>query len=274
VKNNYRYGLFGSMLPASTQPLANLFAFLGAFSVPSVGPYSLMAHRLYDARQGRFTASDPVRFDMGTGTSSYVYAAQSPLGLIDPSGLFQFGDLFNINSSVYSFADNPSLLQGANLDVCNFSFTLITSTCKKAGLTDNDIAIVKGVQTVSLQAFTLGGSTALTGTVETAQTLLSGAGYVSDELTYGPQVVQLLQGKLSPQDQSTLLRNLSLEMLSVGTDQFISDYSKQVGLSAAQQLAAVVAQQVGLTAIGAGVNALPSPASTPPAGGQSTGTHK
>jgi hypothetical protein len=78
------------------------------------------------------------------------------------------------------------------LVVCNFTYTIDESACKKGGLTDNDIAIVKGAQTVSLQALTLGGSTALTATVETAQTMIAGAGYVSDELKYGPEVISLM----------------------------------------------------------------------------------
>jgi hypothetical protein len=81
-----------------------------------------------------------------------------------------------------------------------------------------------------------------------------------------------MHGTLSPQEQQDLLRNLSLEMLSVGTDQFIKDYSSSVGLSAAKQLAAVVAQQAGLVAVGAGVNALPTTSSSQ--SGQPKGTQK
>ena len=86
LKNSYRYDSFGQRLPSSTEQVANPFTFLGGFSVPSTGPYSVMSYRIYDSRLGRFSGLDPVYFKQGA-VSPYIYASQSPLGGVDPSGL-------------------------------------------------------------------------------------------------------------------------------------------------------------------------------------------
>jgi len=59
VRNSYRYDPFGQKLPSSIEQISNSFAFLGGFSVPSVGQFSLMAFRVYDSQAGRFCESIP-----------------------------------------------------------------------------------------------------------------------------------------------------------------------------------------------------------------------
>jgi len=86
VKNSYRYDPFGQKLPASTEQVNNSFSFLGSFSVPTIGQFSLTRYRLYDTRQARFTVPDPAA-STSPSLTPYVYANQSPLALIDPSGL-------------------------------------------------------------------------------------------------------------------------------------------------------------------------------------------
>src|SRR6185437_12073922 len=87
VRNNYRYDPFGQKLPSSSEQVANSFTFLGGFSVPTFGPYSLTTYRTYDSKSGRFTTADPARFNVPASPSAYLYAGQSPLAGIDVSGL-------------------------------------------------------------------------------------------------------------------------------------------------------------------------------------------
>jgi RHS repeat-associated protein len=110
LKNSYRYDPFGQKLPSSTELVANSFVFLGSFSVPSALQYSLMTYRIYDASEGRFDGADPARYVADTEFSPFVYARQSPLRFLDPSGLCSIGGLLNYNSDCYSFADNQVLV--------------------------------------------------------------------------------------------------------------------------------------------------------------------
>ena len=86
LKNTYRYDPFGQQLPGSVEPVPNAFVFLGRFSVPSIGPYSVTGHRIYDSAQGRFTSPDPAA-TQSPGFGPYIYGNQSPLTFIDPAGL-------------------------------------------------------------------------------------------------------------------------------------------------------------------------------------------
>ncbi|MCC6363105.1 MAG: hypothetical protein IT165_06240 [Bryobacterales bacterium] len=86
ARNTYRYDPFGKKLGASTEQISNMFSFLGSFSVPSIGQFVLTHHRLYDSREARFTSSDPLAMKFPQW-AAYVYANQSPLALLDASGL-------------------------------------------------------------------------------------------------------------------------------------------------------------------------------------------
>lgn len=88
LMNTYRYDPFGQKLSSSTEKVSNAFAFLGSFSVPSTGQYSITAHRLFDARTGRFTGPDPTAFAQSGSPSAFVYAGQNPLSAVDPGGLW------------------------------------------------------------------------------------------------------------------------------------------------------------------------------------------
>jgi RHS repeat-associated protein len=90
VQDAYRYDPFGRKLPSTTERVANSFAFLGRYSVPSVAQYAITTFRVYDSQQGRFTGLDPVRFNSGASASAFIYAGQSPLGRVDPTGLFSW----------------------------------------------------------------------------------------------------------------------------------------------------------------------------------------
>jgi len=93
VRNSYRYDPFGQKLPSSIEQISNSFAFLGGFSVPSVGQFSLMAFRVYDSQAGRFCGVDTMRWRGSQGVSPFAYSGNAPLGLVDPSGLFALDPL-------------------------------------------------------------------------------------------------------------------------------------------------------------------------------------
>jgi RHS repeat-associated protein len=130
TRNSYRYDPFGQRLSSSTELVANLFGFLGAFSVPSVDKYSITAHRLYDALQGRFTGLDPLAGPLAVQLSGYIYSRQAPMRLIDPSGLWptlaQVGSAFGqALSEVPSFA------------LCSITGFEAEGACRKQGFSES-----------------------------------------------------------------------------------------------------------------------------------------
>jgi hypothetical protein len=63
-----------------------------------------MTYRVYDTRHARFNSPDPG--PLQPGLSAYLYGAQGPLGLIDPSGL--------ISQSANNAPSSPLLATAAN----------------------------------------------------------------------------------------------------------------------------------------------------------------
>jgi hypothetical protein len=216
-----------------------------------------MTYRAYDSGRGSFTGVDPAHYSVDLSISPFVYARQSPIGFLDPSGLCSIGGLFNYNSSCYSFADNSTAVQSANLVVCNFTYTIDTSACHKGGLTDTETQVVGAVQQAALAAVTFGGSAELSATADAAGALITSAGRAEDVATYGPEMYRLMQGQLSQQQQLDLLQNLSLELLSQGTDQFLEEYKDIAGPNI-NWLIATVAKQASFVGLGAEVNGISS----------------
>ena len=130
IKNSYRYDPFGGKLPSSSEQVGNSFAFLGSFSVPTVGQYSLMTFRVYDPRLGRFAQLDPARWSLLWTESPYLYSRQSPLGLVDPSGLF-WSRLWSATTGTVKSL--PSFVE------CGGSFFRDVSACQEQGFSDNMI---------------------------------------------------------------------------------------------------------------------------------------
>lgn len=104
IQASYRYDPFGRVIQ-SGGTLTYPFKFLGRYSVPSVGDFSVTTFRAYDSRSGRFTGVDRAIFNTDDVGSSYLYARQSPLRLIDPSGL----SAENAISTAISILDPKSL---------------------------------------------------------------------------------------------------------------------------------------------------------------------
>ncbi len=89
VVDRYAYDPFG--LPAGhTGTTSNPFTFVGGLGVmvEADGLYFMRA-RFYDPDTGRFLGKDPVEGALTNplGVNRYVYAADNPLGAVDPSGL-------------------------------------------------------------------------------------------------------------------------------------------------------------------------------------------
>lgn len=134
IRNSYRYDPFGHKLSMSSEQIANTFVFLGRFSVPSVGQYSVTTHRIYDSLKGRFSGLDPLRFQLGSsvpGWNLYSYANQSPVRLVDPSGLIAQTAL-SLLSSIGGVAESalPSLQVGTKVVALpdgSFAFESITA---------------------------------------------------------------------------------------------------------------------------------------------------
>jgi len=85
--NQYSYLPFGEQLSAS-ETVANPFTFVGQFGVMQEGNgLDFMRARYYSDEDGRFLSPDPIGFQ-GGDVNLYRYVANSPVNLIDPSGLF------------------------------------------------------------------------------------------------------------------------------------------------------------------------------------------
>jgi RHS repeat-associated protein len=77
---------------------ANPYRFVGEWGVralPAPAGLYQMGYRLYDASSGRFLSRDPLLGGLGTPFTSnpYVYALNSPLHYLDPSGLRPIGEI-------------------------------------------------------------------------------------------------------------------------------------------------------------------------------------
>jgi len=210
-----------------------------------------MTYRIYDWGSGRFSGIDPLYHGSGGSTESpFVYARQSPIRFVDSTGLFSLSNPLSfldpiVNGVTNGIGDvndvltNPTVI--ANAYVCSFTFTIARSTCKAAGLTDTETDIVGAVQSVA--------SAGVGGAVEG---VINGSKYIATGVQLAPDVLKMMEGKLSTSDALALVSQLSLQLASEGADQFIGDYSKIIGLSAAQTLAATAAKEaafVGLNAL-------------------------
>jgi RHS repeat-associated protein len=91
VVQELSYDAFGRVL-SDTNPGFQPFGYAGGLYDPETGLVRLGA-RDYDASVGRWTTKDPILF-AGGGGNLYVYAANNPIGLIDPSGMSFLGDLW------------------------------------------------------------------------------------------------------------------------------------------------------------------------------------
>lgn len=82
IGNSYVYDSFGNTT-ASTGTLTNPYQYTGRDYDPETGLRYYRA-RYYDPSIGRFLSEDPLKFE--TGPNHYVYVANDPINLYDPSG--------------------------------------------------------------------------------------------------------------------------------------------------------------------------------------------
>lgn len=97
----YQYLPFGEVIAATgALTAANPFAFQGAWGGQAHGAGLIeLRARFYDPVAGRFTQADPLGFG-GGDTNAYRYAYNSPLVLIDPSGLRPIDDFTMLSGSI------------------------------------------------------------------------------------------------------------------------------------------------------------------------------
>ncbi len=93
VTDTYDYGAYGNLL-GSVSNTVNNYRFAGEQFDPYLGDYYLR-RRYYDSDSGRFTATDPFEGVLTEPLSraKYPYVHGNPVNAIDPSGLFQEGEL-------------------------------------------------------------------------------------------------------------------------------------------------------------------------------------
>ncbi len=92
VVQELEYDTFGQVL-SDSNPGFQPFAFAGGL-YDSDTRLTHFGAREYDAELGRWTSSDPIGF-AGGDSNLYGYVVQDPVNLIDPSGLYGFGDLWS-----------------------------------------------------------------------------------------------------------------------------------------------------------------------------------
>jgi RHS repeat-associated protein len=121
------YDEFGRVL-VDTAPGFQPFGFAGGLSDRDTGLVRFGA-RDYDPQAGRWTVKDPIGFD-GRDANLYGYALSDPINLIDPAGLWSFGDPIpqGVVDVAAGFGDGISLGATATIrgflgtnDVVNFS---------------------------------------------------------------------------------------------------------------------------------------------------------
>jgi RHS repeat-associated protein len=87
VAQSYTYDSFGNQT-ASSGSLTNYFRYTGREFDTETNLYYYRA-RYYDPTTGRFASQDPLGF-IG-GPNAYAYTVNDPILLIDPSGLYSWG---------------------------------------------------------------------------------------------------------------------------------------------------------------------------------------
>ncbi len=97
VVNTYRYDPYGNVTPGASNSVANSWQYTGGYLDSQTGLVKLgqrfydpkLGQRFYDPSIGRWTQLDP----LGGG---YVYAGDTRVNFVDPSGLNFIDDLYQV----------------------------------------------------------------------------------------------------------------------------------------------------------------------------------
>ena len=119
VAEQIEYDEFGNVTN-DTSPGLTPFGFAGGLYDPVTGLVRF-GKRDYDASAGRWTAKDPLRFHGGQ-VNLYVYSRNDPVNRRDPSGLYNFVDIFDwsdCHRAIQEFSDVEDYCRKLVNQLCN-----------------------------------------------------------------------------------------------------------------------------------------------------------
>jgi RHS repeat-associated protein len=237
MKNSYQYEPFGQKLGSTSEQIVNSFAYLGGFSVPSVGHFSITTYRVYDAKLGRFGGQDLLGSRLSIGYGHYLYGAQSPIRSIDPSGLFTLAALGN--AVTQTFSQLPSFIE------CSGSFFRDEAACQQQGFSSG---MIQAGQVVGSVAADVVGTA--TGTLPLTQAVTGAFDWAKAATDSYSAVKNLIGGTLTEQQATNAVLELAFQIIDANTD-VSSDVVKQ----AQQKYGTVVGSAIAEMAINLAQNA-------------------
>jgi len=235
LRNSYHYDPFGEQQPSSTEQVPNIFSFLGSYSVPSTGKYSVTGFRVYDSHLGRFTGQDPLALG-APGRSPFLYSNQSPLRFVDPSGLFSWTNPLSfldpavnaITNGLNNAADNPVVIDtikgipkaAVTVGSCAVQLEQACDVISKSGFTPLEVAAIRAEGAI-LAAY-YGGPA--------ASDVLTGVGFMSKGSKLAVEIVpKMLNGTLTVPEALQVLKETGLDLLALGLDGLLDKLSISAG---------------------------------------------
>lgn len=174
LKVNYTYDPWGKLLNA-IDPLGskNSYKFTGEALDSATSLYFLRA-RYYDASVGRFISKDPLPHrDQVSRKAAYVYAGNSPVQHVDPTGLS-----FDTFLQNYSRAFTQTITSLPSFAICGGGVFSVGNSCKQQGLADWQVAFGSDVGTAVIGISTGGTGllikSSITGTIEAGTLVYKG----------------------------------------------------------------------------------------------------
>jgi RHS repeat-associated protein len=251
---SYRYDPFGHTIQSVGS--TSSFTFMGRYAVPTVANYSLTSFRVYDAISGRFTSEDPAFYSTDVSISPFVYAAQSPLKFVDPSGLSWYnpatwgwvnsiadkvGDfsdsatfssinqqLPSIDSPTFSFADNQLLVDtvkgipsaAVTVGACAVGVQQACDIISNSGFSKSEVAAIQAEGTII---------TAYFGGAEAAK-IIQGVSWTSKGVQGLTEVVpKMMNGTLTVPEALNVLKDYGLDLAADQLDEIVGLVGHSLG---------------------------------------------